>query len=93
MSNLANVRGRDDANIAKGTLGFDDEKKYAGSISGDSTTDSDDLSVAERNDRELEKHPDQVTRKAQIGQQKAEAAALVWSRTALYCTYAWCACV
>ncbi|EKV10937.1 Siderochrome-iron transporter, putative [Penicillium digitatum] len=45
--------------------------------------------LEERNERELLEHPDEVTPEAQIGVQKAEAAALVWTKTALYATYAW----
>ncbi|OQD86624.1 hypothetical protein PENANT_c007G07395 [Penicillium antarcticum] len=40
-------------------------------------------------EKELALHPDQVTEGAELGQQKAEAAALVWSRSALVGIYAW----
>ncbi|KAJ5507328.1 hypothetical protein N7527_009471 [Penicillium freii] len=46
-------------------------------------------SLEERNERELLEHPHEVTQEAQVGVQKAEATALVWSKTALYATYAW----
>ncbi|KAF7517453.1 hypothetical protein PCG10_001215 [Penicillium crustosum] len=46
-------------------------------------------SLEERNERELLEHPDKVTQEAQVGVQKAEATALVWSKPALYATYAW----
>ena len=36
-----------------------------------------------------ESNPDEVTKEAQIGVQKAEAAALVWSKKAVYMIYAW----
>ena len=49
----------------------------------------DTQSLEERNERELLEHPDEVTQEAQVGVQKAEATALVWSKTALYATYAW----
>lgn len=52
-------------------------------------TDSDNLSLDERNEKEVQQHPDQVTATAQIGQKKAEAAALVWPKSAVYGTYAW----
>lgn len=45
--------------------------------------------LEERDEREVLEHPDQITRDAQAGVQKAEATALVWSRKALYSTYAW----
>lgn len=54
-------------------------------------SDSDDsrMSLEARDDRENRAHPDQVTQDAQLGQQKAEAMALVWSKKALVATYAW----
>lgn len=52
-------------------------------------SDGDTQSLEERNERELLEHPDEVTQEAQVGVQKAEATALVWSKTALYATYAW----
>lgn len=39
--------------------------------------------------KELAHNPDTVTSDAELGQQKAEAAALVWSRPALVGIYAW----
>lgn len=39
--------------------------------------------------KELAHNPDSVTSGAELGQQKAEAAALVWSRSALVGIYAW----
>ncbi|OAA40285.1 Major facilitator superfamily domain, general substrate transporter [Metarhizium rileyi] len=50
---------------------------------------SDNLSLEEKNEREVQKHPQQVTANAELGVQKAEAAALVWTKKILYCTYAW----
>lgn len=49
-------------------------------------TDSDRLSLDERNEKEVQLHGDRVTQNAQTGQQKAEAVALVWSKPALYAT-------
>lgn len=49
----------------------------------------DTQSLEERNERELLEHPDEVTQEAQVGVQKAEATALVWSKPTLYATYAW----
>lgn len=46
-------------------------------------------SLTERNAENVEKHPDEVTQDAYLGVQKAEAAALVWSKKAVYLTYAW----
>lgn len=39
--------------------------------------------------KELAHNPDSVTAGAELGQQKAEAAALVWSRPVLVGIYAW----
>lgn len=47
------------------------------------------LSLRERNEKEVDDHGDRVTAGAQLGVQKAEAVTLVWSRTAVYLTYAW----
>ena len=53
-------------------------------------SDSDDtLSLEAQNEKETKLHPDEVTRNADTGIQKAEAAALVWPMWAVYCTYAW----
>lgn len=40
-------------------------------------------------EKELELHPDMITEGAELGQQKAEAAALAWSWPALVGIYAW----
>lgn len=50
---------------------------------------ADDQSLEQRGEREVLEHPDEITHHAQAGIQKAEATALVWSRKALYGTYAW----
>lgn len=71
-------------------LGNDPQK--AASIratTGEFQANSDSQSLEERNERQVLDYPDEVTQDAQIGVQKAEATALVWSRTALYATYAW----
>ena len=56
---------------------------------GGFTTDSDTLSIEEKNEKEVQRNPGQVTASAEAGIQKAEAAALVWSKKTVYCTYAW----
>ena len=48
-----------------------------------------DLDLVDRNEKEIHEHPDEVTFDAQPGVQKAEAVALVWSKTSLYLIYAW----
>lgn len=47
------------------------------------------VSLEELNEKEVQANPDQVTADAALGVQKAEAAALVWPRWALYATYGW----
>jgi len=68
-------------------------KEY-GIESGDEKTVYDDpkserLSLDERNEKEVEKNSQQITKNAQMGQQKAEAVALVWSKGAVFATYGW----
>lgn len=46
-------------------------------------------SLEQRNEKEIIEHPNEVTQNAQKGVQKAEATALVWSKTALYAISAW----
>ncbi|PWY72272.1 MFS general substrate transporter [Aspergillus heteromorphus CBS 117.55] len=43
----------------------------------------------DRAEKEAQQHPEEVSTTAPIGVQKAEAAALVWSKKATYLTYGW----
>ncbi|KUJ10212.1 putative siderochrome-iron transporter [Mollisia scopiformis] len=52
-------------------------------------TDSDANSLEARNEKEIQEHPTEITANALPGQQKAEAAALVWPKSVVYATYAW----
>lgn len=73
-------------------INFGREPKEAANIrttTREHQANEDTQSLEERNERELLEHPDEVTQEAQVGVQKAEATALVWSKTALYATYAW----
>ncbi|KAF5964529.1 siderochrome-iron transporter [Fusarium coicis] len=54
-----------------------------------SGTSADSLDLLHRNEQEVIQNGDHVTADAQIGIQKAEAAALVWSKKTVYVTYAW----
>ncbi|KAF3769046.1 siderophore iron transporter [Cryphonectria parasitica EP155] len=47
------------------------------------------VSLEQLDEKEIQAHPDQVTGEAAIGVQKAEAAAIVWPKWAVYCTYGW----
>jgi hypothetical protein len=49
----------------------------------------DNLSLVDENEKETVEHPDEITKSAQIGVQKAEAAALVWSKSSVYAIYVW----
>lgn len=48
-----------------------------------------DLDNLDRSEKEIQEHPDQVSANAASGVRKAEAVALVWSKKAVYATYAW----
>jgi len=52
-------------------------------------SDADTLSLEARNEKEVQDNPNQITEDAALGVKKAEAAAIVWSKNVVYCTYAW----
>ncbi|KAJ9138717.1 Major facilitator superfamily domain, general substrate transporter [Pleurostoma richardsiae] len=87
------IRGRKDSLIAAAVVspGGENPENNNKEKDGAITTDngSDTLSLDERNEKEIIEHPDQVTADAQLGVKKAEAAALVWPKWAVYCTYGW----
>lgn len=66
-----------------------DEKADPNVYDSSATSDSDTLSLEARAEKEANEHPDRVTSWEETGVQKAEAAALVWSKKAVYATYAW----
>lgn len=84
-------RGRDnDAHIARAAL----DHKTANATGADITqtaasSDSDNLSLEARNEKEAQLNPDAVTADAELGVKKAEAAAIVWSKKAVIATYCW----
>ncbi|KAF4540317.1 Siderochrome-iron [Lasiodiplodia theobromae] len=91
MGILDNVRGRKDAVIAEAAVQPNAEPNAE---SKDISTEppsysNSDLSLEARNEREVEKHPDEVTKDVSEGVQKVQAAALVWSKKTVYCIYAW----
>ncbi|KAJ5902239.1 Siderochrome iron transporter 2 [Penicillium taxi] len=65
-----------------------DEKKHLGEATSDSDT-SFGVNGVDDDAKEIERNPEHVTKQAGLGQQKVEAAALVWSRPAVYALYAW----
>ena len=81
------IRGRDHsraANLESDYVPSANEKNVDFTDSGSSR-----LSLEERNEKEVVELGGQVTAGAQLGVQKAEAAALVWSKKAVYLTYGW----
>ncbi|KAL1878688.1 Siderochrome iron transporter 2 [Diaporthe australafricana] len=53
------------------------------------TNSSSRVSLEELNEKKIQADPEHVTADAALGVQKAEAAALVWPRWALFATYGW----
>lgn len=51
--------------------------------------DTHSIDIIEENEKEIAEHPDKVNQNAQAGIRKAEAAALVWSKSAVYGIFAW----
>ncbi|CAK7204280.1 Siderochrome iron transporter 2 [Sporothrix eucalyptigena] len=79
------------ADTGNGVLAAENEKGINPSPADgyNSSDDSSRLSLEERNELEVKKHGNEVTKSAQLGQQKAEAAALVWTRKQVLLTYLW----
>lgn len=86
MGVFDNVRRRNGTRTASAFAETQQEKDDT-DVSVNSPTRT--LSLEARNEAEIEAHPDVTTEKAHIGVQKAEATALVWSKPALYATFAW----
>lgn len=86
MGVLDLVRGRDNT-AAVDVVATEDHGPKENEKSGSDSNDRSSLEA--RAESEIELHPDKVTEGADPGVQKAEAAALVWSKTALICIYAW----
>lgn len=96
MGVLDLVRGRNDSqhvqNIAIGNPDPNDSEPKGATDAPpayDSSDNAERTSLEARNEKEIEEHPDEVTENAHLGVKKAEAAALVWSKKAVYATYAW----
>jgi hypothetical protein len=66
-----------------------ENREFSEKNPGTSDSESDNVSLEARDQKEVESNPNQVTADAQLGVQKAEAAALVWSKPAVYATYGW----
>lgn len=89
MGFINTIRMRKEPHLAA-SVGEYNEKHNANAYGDGMATpsDSDTLSLEARNEKEVQQHPDQVTQQAEIGVQKAEAAALVWGKKTVWATYA-----
>ncbi|KAK3675812.1 Siderochrome iron transporter 2 [Recurvomyces mirabilis] len=88
MGFINTVRMRKEPHITGGASQYD-EKDEPSDIETATPSDSDTLSLEARNEKEVQQHPDRITQQAELGVQKAEAAALVWGKKTVYATYAW----
>lgn len=87
------VRGRkNNIVVAPDALAADDHERKEGSPEAPEYPNEkkERPSLEARGEHEVEVHPDEVTSDAETGVQKAEAAALVWSKKSLILIYAWC---
>ena len=103
MGLSATLSGRDDDKIIDRTIvgqeshSSQNEKSEARSAAGNRSPYDAESSPSSNgshgdmfdDEKELAQHPDSVTEGAELGLQKAEAAALVWSWPALVGIYAW----
>ncbi|KAF4339836.1 siderochrome-iron transporter [Fusarium beomiforme] len=92
MGFLEKIRGQKHAavpspNHADETIEDTNRPAKGGALS--SGTSDDSLDLVDRNEQEVLANGTHVTADAQIGIQKAEAVALVWSKKTVYITYAW----
>ena len=91
MGVLDNIRGRNDSQHIQAIATPDPDTESKNEAGTDTAADdsTDTASLEARNEKEVEAHPNEVTADANEGVKKAEAAALVWSKKAVYATYAW----
>lgn len=92
MGVLDLVRGRNDSRHVQESIVTTEpnEPKTTADVPEDNAHESPGkTSLEQQNEKEIMQHPDEVTASAQLGVKKAEAAALVWSKKAVYATYAW----
>lgn len=94
MGALDAARGRDDnGRMTQSVVDTSnlEESKHA-QFNSQAPSDSDSgfgVNGVLDDEKEAQQNPEHVTDKAGLGQQKAEAAALVWSRPAVAGIYAW----
>lgn len=84
------IRGRQDSQIVADLEVTEDSHEPKNDLETP-PSDSEDrrLSLEAANEKNIEQHPDEITKNAHAGVQKAEAAALVWSKKAVILTYVW----
>ncbi|KAK1061215.1 Siderochrome iron transporter 2 [Friedmanniomyces endolithicus] len=88
MGFIPTIRLRKNAGVASQVGGFDSDQ-HEPPLQDSSASDSDTLSLEARNEKEVQLHPNEITRHADLGVKKAEAAALVWGKKTVWATYAW----
>ena len=81
------IRGRKDQVVVEDLRPTQGNEKP--DINVEQNTVDDHLNNLGRAEKEIQEHPDQVSANAADGVRKAEAVALVWSKTAVFATYAW----
>ncbi|KAK0355332.1 Siderochrome iron transporter 2 [Friedmanniomyces endolithicus] len=88
MGFIPTIRLRKNAGVASQVGGFDNDQ-HEPQPQDSSASDSDTLSLEARNEKEVQLHPNEITRHADLGVKKAEAAALIWGKKTVWATYAW----
>lgn len=88
MGVINQTRGRNDRTIVE-DLRPTPETEAKTDVNVEQNRVSSDLDNLDRSEKEIKQHPDQVSDEAASGVRKAEAVALVWSKKAVYATYAW----
>lgn len=81
------TRGRKDNVIVEDLRPTQENEKT--DINVEQNTIDDGLNNLDRAEKEIREHPDVVSASAADGVRKAEAVALVWSKKAVFATYAW----
>jgi hypothetical protein len=81
------TRGRKDNVVVEDLRPTGENEKF--NLNVEQNRVDDDLTNLDRAEKEIQEHPDQVSASTADGVRKAEAVALVWSKKAVYATYAW----
>lgn len=90
---FSKARADDSTNIVRAAdddvLPATDVKNAHGVEQPSTDSDSSRISLEQVNEKQIQADPNHVTEHAALGVKKAEAAALVWPKWAVYTTYAW----